>query len=779
MSFNRLLRVLSILAILCLFIETSAEAQRVRKSARIDKNWKFHSGDVESGYEVDLNDKNWRVLNVPHDWSIEGEFDRNNSTGRGGGYLPAGVGWYRKSIIIPKSNRNKRVFIEFEGIMANSDVWINGHHLGHRPYGYVGITYDLTDYLTYGPDEPNIIAVRVDNSLQPASRWYTGAGIYRHVKLITVSRTYLDHWGVFVTTPEIIENQATVSVQSEIVNTRNFPVTFQVKTTLTAPDGESFTSVNAEITVGSNSTAIAENIITVNDPLLWDIDDPNLYTAVTQLTLGSRVVDDQSNTFGIRDYYFEPETGFWLNGKNIKLLGVCMHHDGGAVGAAVPASVWERRLNKLKEIGCNAIRVGHSPMDPVFFHVCDRMGFLVMNETFDTWTAAKNHAPYGYNLYFNDWWEVDTRDIIKRDRNHPSIVIYSVGNEIRDNLDSEAGQQRFIDQRDAVKSVDPTRPVTLALFRPNQMNVYTNGFAELMDIVGQNYRVDELIAAWKDQPERKVIGTENSSDRETWLALRDNPFMSGQYIWTGFDYFGEADWPAVASSHGLFDRNGGWKPLSWQRQSWWTDTPMVRIVRREGNDGTGGLTADWTPADMDGYDQAHVVVYSNCEEVELFLNGESLGIVEVNDDASPCEWVCDFGPGEIKAIGRIEGREVAEHSYITAGEASKVSLNAEKSEIKNSWDDVVYITATIEDDNGVRCPNGSEKVKFSISGPGEIVAVDNSNVRNHEKFKGSEITTFKGEAIAIIRATGVGEIKFTASSAGLTGASVIIDAIEN
>ncbi|MCD7962261.1 MAG: DUF4982 domain-containing protein [Rikenellaceae bacterium] len=681
--------------------------------------------------------------------------------------------------MIPETNKGKRVFIEFEGIMANSDVWINGHHLGSRPYGYVSQIYDLTEYLNYGPDSPNVIAVRVNNSLQPASRWYTGAGIYRHVTLITVNDVHLDHWGVFVTTPEVSAKEAVVAIQAEVINNGKNSGTYKVRTYVTAPDGRTYTSETANVTVRGNSKAIAKTTIKIDNPLLWDIEAPNLYTAVTQLLSGTRVIDDQSNDFGIRDFHFDPETGFYLNDKNIKILGVCLHHDGGAVGAAVPASAWERRLKKLKEVGCNAIRTGHAPMDPTFLDLCDRMGFLVMNETFDTWTAAKNHAPYGYNLHFEEWWDKDTRDIVRRDRNHPSIFIYSVGNEIRDNLNSEEGQERFVMQRDMVKTLDPTRPVTIALFRPNQMNVYNNGFAELMDVVGQNYRVNELEQAWKDDPNRKVLGTENARDRMTWLALRDNPFMSGQFLWTGFDYLGESDCPEVVADHGLFDRTGGWKPDAWQRQSWWTDKPMVRIVRRV-NPEVNRFIADWTPANMDIIGETvSVAVFSNCEEVELFLNGESMGVVEVPDDASPCEWEIDYAPGEIKAIGRINGKIVAEHGYQTASRARKVSLSTEKEVLKNTWDDVVYITATIEDDKGVKCPNGQEKVKFMISGPGEIIAVDNADIRSHERYKTNEKTSYRGEVVAIVCATGIGEIKVYASSSGLEGSMVRINAVEN
>lgn len=756
---------------------TAARAQEVRKVEPINTQWRFYLGDVAGGESAALDDSGWRLLEVPHDWSIEGRYDENNPTARGGGYLPAGIGWYRKSVYIPESARGKRVFIEFDGIMANSDVWVNGRHLGHRPYGYVGLMYDLTDHLDFGGE--NLIAVRADNSVQPASRWYTGAGIYRKVRLVTVADTYLDHWGVFITTPEITAAHAKVVVRSEVVNTGAPSGNYHVMTQVTAPDGSVYTSRQAEAVFGADGTAMVENTIDIPAPQLWDTDHPYLYLARTVLLSGSEEVDDQVNNFGIRECRFEAATGLWLNGRNIKLLGVCLHNDGGAVGSAVPATVWERRLRQLKEVGCNAIRVGHSPLGRDFLDVCDRLGFLVMDETFDTWTAAKNHAPYGYNRFFDDWWATDTRDIIRQDRNHPSVFIYSVGNEIRDDLDSPEGQQRFLGQRDLIRSLDPTRPVTLALFRPNSMNVYTNGFAEMMDVVGQNYRVEELVQAWHDNPEHRVLGTENIKDAATWLDLRDNPFMAGQFLWTGFDYFGEADWPRIASSAGLFDRTGAWKPAAWQRRSWWTDEPMVKIVRSNGDDGEGQPVADWTPEELDTYRKARVQVYSNCDEVELFFRNTSLGIKAVPQDGEPCEWEMEFEPGPLRAIGRRGVETVARDEICTAGPPARVVLSSDRTILETKWDEVAFVTAEIYDDTdvdgepGLLCPNARNTVTFTIDGPGEIIAVDNGDVFNHEPYKSHSISAYGGRAVAIVRATGPGQINISASVEGLKSDSPV------
>ena len=742
---------------------TALEAQDVRRITRIDSEWKFLRGDAENAHMPSFDDSSLRTLNLPHDWSIEGDYDPESPVKRGGGYLPAGVGWYRKNIAVDKAWKGRRIFIEFGAVMANSDVWINGHHLGHRPTGYLPLLYDLTGYLHFD-GKPNVVAVRADNTVQPASRWYAGAGIYRHVDLIAVNPVHLERRGVFIHTPEISAAKASVSIEASVANMSGKSQSISLRTTIVAPSGKSVHSSPAQLVAKAGESVRCVQSVAVSDPELWDIESPSIYTAVTRVTVGGKVVDEQVNTFGIREIRFESETGFYLNGRNIKLLGACVHHDGGALGAAVPASAWERRLLLLKEIGCNAIRGAHSPMNPEFYDLCDRLGLLVMDETFDTWTAAKPNGEKAYNLYFNDWWETDARAQIMRVRNHPCVIIYSLGNEIRYNLNGD-GRQRFLDLRDLTKALDPTRPVTMALFRPVQMHLFENGFSELLDVIGQNYGEKGLIAAWAARAGRKIIGTENTPSRSAWLDVRNTPAMAGMFIWTGFDYLGEADWPKTGWSAGLFDRNGGWKPSSWERQSWWTDRPMVHIVRRD--DSGAGLTDDWTVA-SDTVGKVEVTVYSNCEEVELYLNGVSLGRQAVADDDDANRWTVDFRAGTVRAVGRNGGKDVATHEHHTASTPARIVLTAEKSTLTCDWDDVVYVTATVTDENGVRHPNSNHTVKFSVSEGGEIVAVDNSDVYSHERYKSDRRTVCKGRAIAIVRATtGDGTFRLSASSDGL------------
>lgn len=765
-SFNRVINK-SLIVIILLLFSSSLKAQE-RQVESFDKDWKFMKGEITGAENSNFDDSQWRQLDVPHDWSIEGPYDRQNATGRGGGYLPAGTGWYRKTFSLEESEADKLHIIEFDGIMANSEVWINGVHLGKRPFGYISFIYDLTKHLEFGKNKENVIAVKVDNTVQPASRYYAGAGIYRHVRLKSVNPVHFTHWGTFVTTPEVTSSEASVKIEAEVNNLSKEDGEYTVTVDILNGAGKVVESTRKQQHLVAGEKLTIDQIIEISNPELWNFEEPNLYMAVTKILSGDEVLDDQNIRFGIREIRFEAATGFWLNDENHKLKGVCLHHDAGAVGAAVPRSVWKDRLEKLKEVGVNAIRTGHNPMAPEFLDLCDELGFAVMDETFDTWTAAKNNGEKGYNLHWEEWWEQDTHDMVVRDRNHPSVVIYSVGNEIRDNLNSEEGFKKYEDQQNLVHTLDPTRPVTMALFRPGSSKVYTNGLAERMDVVGQNYRPNELVAAHEANPHWKVIGTENGHDLNTWLTLRDNDYMAGQFLWTGFDYLGEADWPETTFKKGLFDRVGNWKQLALQRQSWWSDEPVVNLVRKSKNAGDGEWVADWTPADFDTYDIAKVEVYSNCEEVELFLNDRSLGTLTKPENDAPREWDVNFEEGTIKAVGKNGGKEVVSKEFSSAGEPSQITLSSGRSHISDNMDDVRMVTAEIRDEKGIRSPNKDQLIKFTISGPGEIIAVDNGDILSHDSYQDPQRYTYQGRVVAYIRAKeGNGDIVVKAEAEGL------------
>ena len=756
--------ILIITAFICLHIL----AQTGRTTLSMDKDWRFKTGTFKESINPSFNDSEWRQLDVPHDWSIEGRYNKYNKTGRGGGYLPAGDGWYRKTFTVPVSDKSRKVLIQFDGVMANSEVYINGKLLGNQPYGYTSFEYDMTDHILFGENQKNVLVVRANNIPQPASRWYTGAGIYRHTRMIIKNPVHIAHWGVFVATPEVSTAKALVKANIQLDNKSDKQKSVTVKSTVVDQNGKEIKSASVSKKIPANSSLNFDQNITVAKPALWSTETPNLYTLVTQVLEGKTVLDNETNTFGIRSIRYDAAKGFFLNEKPMKMYGVCLHHDGGGVGAAVPLGIWEYRFNKLKEAGINAIRTAHNPMAPEFYDLCDRMGFLVMNENFDTWEYAKN--PHDYHLYFNDWWERDLTAMIKRDRNHPSVVLYSVGNEIRDNLNNEAGFKKYKQQQDLVHQLDPTRPVTMALFRPNVSGVYNNGFADMMDVVGQNYRPGELLAAHAQNPKRKVIGTENVHDVETYVALRDNEFMMGQFLWPGFDYLGEALWPQIAFAEGLFDKAGGWKRNGLLRKVWWGGKPAISVIRRADNAGRGEWVHDWTPMDPITYEEAYIEVFSNAEEIEIFVNNESQGIRKVSKNHEPIRMNINYFKGELRAEARTNGKVVATEVHKTAGYPAKIKLIPHKTSIANNWNDVSIVKAVVTDDNGERVPDADHLIEFSIEGAGIILATDNGDVLSHASSKSGERNAYYGECYAIIQANkDSGTIKLKAKAEGIEG----------
>lgn len=777
-----------------LFLAASHCALVARTTTPFDGDWRFLKADAPGAEQVSFDDSTWRKLDVPHDWSIEGPFAQTNRTGGAGGFLPSGVGWYRKAFTLPES---ECVFIEFDGVMENSTVWINGVKLGQRPNGYVSFRYELTPHLKFANGATNVIAVRADTAAQPASRWYSGAGIYRHVRLVVTEPIHVVENGVFVSTPEVSARQATVRVQVLVTNNLLEPIT--VQTTLIAPNGKKVGTIStsdassAVTKVGRMEQFIQQ--ISIPKPQLWDLADPKLYRVVTEIICDAHVcqgivLDRMTNTFGIRDAKFTPEQGFVLNGKKVLLKGVCLHHDGGALGAAVPLGVWEQRLVALKGLGCNAIRTSHNPVAPEFLDLCDRMGFLVMDEFFDCWTVGKTREDY--HKYFDEWSLIDLRDMVRRDRNHPSVILYSAGNEIHDTPKPELAKRILAGLVREYKANDPTRPVTQGLFRPNVSGDYTNGLADLLDVVGTNYRDKELLAAQRAKPGLKIVGTEQKHDRETWLDLRDNPSHAGQFLWTGVDYLGESrQWPRVGHASGLLDRTGAVKPRAYERASWWSDAPMVSICRRVAPDdkmpidpGYGGAElhtqvefADWTPRNPAPHDES-IQAYSNCEEVELFLNGKSLGAKKINADATPRVWKIPFAPGSLKAVARNSGKVAANDELRTAGPPVAIKLETPNAKLGAAWDDVAIVRACIVDKDGVVVPRANDLIAFTVTGPGVIAAVDNGDNDSSEPFQARERKAYGGRCVAIIRATaGGGEITVTAKADGLQPASVKIKAV--
>jgi len=776
----------------------------------LDSDWHFLQSDAPGAESPTFDDSAWTPVTLPHDWSIAGPVEETAPSRAAGGFFPTGIGWYRHTLTLPKLDPAKRIFIAFDGIMANSDVYCNGDLLGHRPYGYVSFNYDLTPHLHAGK---NIIAVRVDDSKQPASRWYPGAGINRQVRLITTSAVHIAPWGTFVTTPKVSAQSATVHVRTTIANdsaaSANIRLSIGVRTPGDGTLSGSFVTLPKPVTLAAGATIDLEADATIADPDRWDLDHPALYRVVATILETGKPIDDEVVPFGIREFHFDPDQGFFLNGVHHKIYGVALHNDAGALGTAVPLAAWTRRLTALRALGVNAIRTAHNPPAPEFLDLADRMGFLVMDEMFDCWTVAKN--PYDYHLYFKEWSLRDAADTVRRDRNHPSIILWSAGNEIHDTPKPDIAIPILKSLVDTFHANDPTRPVTQALFRPNVSHDYDNGLADLLDVVGQNYRENEILAAHAQKPTRKIIGTENTHDRNQWIAMRDHPEYSGQFLWSGIDYLGEAGrWPSIGAGSGLLLTTSLPRARAYERQSWWSTQPMVRIARRvqaarrgpvdpgyasPTSNNQAATTApntpldpttrfgqplllDWTPSYFLQNDQSphteNVEVYTNAEEVELFLNNKSLGTQQRHADASPITFEVPFEPGTLKAVASTNGKVVAQDILRTAGKPDHLVLSTETPTLGTDWNDVAYITATLVDANNTVIPNSTTVIHFATTGPGKIIAVDNGNLLDHNPFQTTNRKLYEGRALAILRAASSGIITLTATTDGLAPATMTL-----
>jgi len=782
--------------------------------------WRFIQADPAGAQQPAFDDSAWKTVTLPHDWAIAGPVDQNAPTRGAGGFFPAGVGWYRKAFTVSTSEASptaaRRTFIVFDGVMANGDVYLNGELLGHRPYGYVTFVYELTPHLRPGK---NIVAVRVDDSQQPASRWYTGAGINRQVRLVTTGDTHIVPWGTFVTTPAVSAGSATIHIRSTVTNESAKLASLSLQVRILGPNGapvlRPFSSA-ASVTLAPGATDDLQAEATLPNPDRWDLGHGVLYKVQATLLRNGKPVDGETVPFGIREFHFDAEQGFFLNGVHHKIYGAAVHTDGGAVGTAVPLGVWERRLTELRKLGVNAIRTAHNPPAPEFLDLADRMGFLVMDEMFDCWTVGK--TPYDYHLYFKEWSLRDTTDTVMRDRNHPSIILWSAGNEIHDTPKPEIAIPILKSLVETFHKYDPTRPVTQALFRPNASHDYDDGLADLLDVVGQNYREQEILAAHAQKPTRKIIGTENTHDRNQWVAMRDHSEYSGQFLWSGIDYLGEAGrWPSIGSGSGLLLSNALTRPRALERQSWWSRTPMIAIVRRvtaqraapvdpgypnatstdqsaPASSATRNrpagvpppldpsvrffqpLLADWTPKNLLPHTE-NIEVYTNAQEVELFLNAKSLGVQKLHADASPITYQVPFTPGELKAVARNGGKEVATEILKTAGKPSRIVLSADSPNepLTPDWNDLRYVTATLVDAASTRIPDSTTLVRFSTAGPAAIVGVDNGNMLDHDPFQSTQRKLYDGNVCALIHATSSsGTVTITATADGLAPVSITL-----
>ncbi len=796
---------LMLIIITCLFsCNNKKNAPRITES--FNEGWCFMLADDSAAAEAGYDDSNWRRLNLPHDWSIEGPFSEKNPATAGGGALPGGIGWYRKTFSLPASDSVKKIYIDFDGIYRNSTVYINGHLLGIRPNGYISFRYDLTPYLNFGGN--NVIAVRVDNSKQPNSRWYSGSGIYRNVWLVKTGKIHVDYWGTYIRTQETDKKPYMVFIKTKLINTLNNEKTgIKIKTTIVTQEGEKIISKITGIDLPADSSGEIQQEFKIKEPILWSIDRPYLYTAVTEIFYQGDLTDRYETSFGIRSFYFDSEEGFVLNGKRVKIKGVCNHHDLGCLGAAVNERAIERQLELLKAMGCNGIRTSHNPPAPELLNLCDKMGFIVMDEAFDMW--RKNKTPYDYALDWNVWHERDLKDQILRDRNHPSVFIWSIGNEVLEQWDT-SGIKLTVDLVNIVKSLDTTRPVTSACNPPGPSNNVVKSGA--LDLIGYNYAHHEYEKFPENYPGQKFIATETTSGlmtrgyydmpsdsirrwpvrwdipftggnpgntvsaydnvsapwgsthEETWKIIKKHHFLSGMYIWTGFDYLGEPTpygWPSRSSYFGIIDLAGFPKDVYYMYQSEWTDNPVLHVFPH------------WNWEENQLID---IVVYTNCEEAELFLNDKSLGTKKKGPDDLRLVWRLNFTPGTVKAVGRSQGKIILEKTIKTAGLPARLLLTPDRNTIRADGKDLSFITVEVLDNEGNLVPYADNLIKFRITGEAFIAGVDNGDPVSHDPFKADFRKAFNGKCLVVIQSRkSAGKAVLSATADGLQSASVSIN----
>ncbi len=823
---------LSLLSMATVACTSTGENLTGTRQANFDQGWTFHWGDEPEAADPDYDDSGWRQLTLPHDWAIEGSFNPENPSGTGGGALPGGIGWYRKTFFVEQALADKRLRVDFDGAYMNATVYLNGEELGTRPYGYSSFSYDLTPYIKWGAR--NVLAVKVDNAEQPNSRWYSGCGIYRHVWLTTLNPLHVAHWGTYVTADEVSTERALLTVRTTLQNeseTGDAQAVALLSQLLDA-EGKVVSELVSDLELAAASEEEVRQEIRVESPTLWDVENPYLYNIKSTLTdkATGEVLDTYYTPVGIRSFRFDAVQGFILNGKQMKINGVCLHHDLGCLGSAVNTRAIERQLEILKEMGCNGIRCSHNPPAPELLDLCDRMGFIVMDEAFDMWRKRK--TPYDYARYFNEWHERDLTDLLLRDRNHPSVFMWSIGNEVLEQWSDAKADTLSLEEAnlllnfghdatmlaeegnmsvnslltkklaDIVKAVEPTRPVVAACNEVNPGNhLFRSG---ALDIIGFNYHHEYFEGVPKNFPGKPFIVTESvsglmtrgyyrmpgdsmyifpdrwdkpfyddsfacssydnchvpwgSSHEETLRYVKRNDFISGQYIWTGFDYIGEPTpygWPARSSYFGIVDLAGFPKDVYYMYQSEWRPDKQVLHLYPHWN---------WTPGetvDLWAY-------YNNADEVELFVNGESQGVRVKGEDDFHVMWRVTYEPGTVKAVARKNGEVVAEQEIHTAGEPALIRLTPDRTVIHADGSDLSFITVEVTDKEGNLCPNAENDIAFTVQGAGTIAGVDNGSPVSMELFKDDHRKAFYGKCLLVVRNNGeAGAITVTAQSEGL------------
>ena len=779
---------------------SSGSALAQRKQLLFTADWRFHRGDVAGGEQPGTTDQTWRRLDLPHDWSIEGPFSQEWASATA--YLPGGVGWYRKTFAVPADFRSKKVFIYFDGVYKNSEVWLNGHFLGKRPSGFASFQYELTPYLK--ATGSNVLAVKVDHSEVADSRWYTGSGIYRNVYLLATAPVHIQPWGVGFTTPQVTADAATGQVAVAVTNAGTSAASVLVTSTLLDAKGQPVATARQTVTVPVGADATATLTLPIKRPTLWSVDKPYLYRLRTTLAVGGQPTDEVSEEVGVRTIRFDANHGFFLNGKNLQLKGVCIHDDAGALGVAVPPEVWERRLQKLKEVGCNSLRMSHNPHADYLYALCDRMGFLVMDEAFDEWEYGKNKWVEGWNVgtpsqagtheYFKEWADRDLRDMVLRNRNRPSIILWSIGNEVDYPNDPYSHEVLNTGRNPQIygkgylpnhppasemgplarhlvavaKKADASRPITAALAGVVMSN-FTD-YPAALDVVGYNYQEFRYPEDHQKYPERIIYGSENGMAPSAWAAVDSNAYISAQYLWTGIDYLGEAGrWPSRANGAGLLDLAGFPKPEFYFRQSLWTTAPMLALVTTtvptKPGPGPRPRTApswNWPAAS-----QVRVMAPTTNDTTELLLNGQSLG----RKAGHQPYWDVPYSPGELVAKGYRRGKMVSQAVLRTAGAPHSIRINTDRPTLVAAARGLAQLEVTILDEAGNPVPTATDEISLTLSGPARLLGIESGDLASHEDYHARKHRAYQGRLLVYVQATGVGPIRVTLSAPGLRSAT--------
>jgi len=808
LNYNARLKYLKLLSIAIVLLTgnvISVKAQEsVQRKQLFDNNWKFLLGDSLSAMAVDFNDKSWQNLDLPHDWSIIGKPDLKNPMGGAGGYFPAGVGWYRKSFSVPPSWKGKCVSVYFEGVYMNSEVFINGKSIGLHPYGYTSFSYDLTPFLDFNNE--NVISVRVDNSRQINCRWYSGSGIYRHVWLVVTEPVHVAHWGLAITTPEVSSEKATVRIKTLVKNETGLPQIITLKTKLLEANTKKAGENQLNVELSANSEKEVEQIITLSNPLLWTPETPYLYIAQVQILKDNRKIDETKTDFGIRSLKFTTENGFQLNGKTVKINGGCVHHDNGCLGAAAFDRAEERRVELLKLAGFNSIRTSHNPPSEAFLDACDRLGMMVIDEAFDGWKESK--TSYDYAIIFDAWYQRDIEAMVLRDRNHPSIIMWSIGNEIMERKKPEAVETAKM-LANCVYKNDPSRPVTSAMTTWDEdWEIFDPLFAA-HDIGGYNYQLHRAASDHARVPSRIMVQLESYPQDafSNWKMVKENHYIIGDFVWTALDYLGESGigrWYYPGEKPGehwegeLFPWHGaycgdidliGWrKPISHYRSMLYNSTEKIYMAVREPNPDSGKIKTTlwsvwptWESWTWPGYEgkELLVEVYSKYPKVQLYLNSKLIGEQTTTEDQQfMAVFNVPYTEGLLSAVGVIDDKEVETFNLKTSGDAGKIKLIADRQRIFSDGQDLAFITIELTDKDGNLQPNAQNQLYFNVNGPGVIAGVDNANIKDIDPYVGTARKAWHGRALVVIRSTkNAGDIKLTVSSHGLTESTITIKAV--